>query len=155
MISNSSESMPKALRIGAGLFAAVGGVLGAVGVGAALAGDKYLTDGTLVATAGVLTVIALIAAIVVWWRPILAAVALVFAIGGYWFVIAGAWGNFWSAYQTAVQTSGAAENQFWTSGVLAVPSLAVAIPLLTIGCLVAVFAHDWSPAIKSRAAAIS
>jgi hypothetical protein len=75
---------------------------------------------------------------------------MLLAFAGYWFAIAGPWGSFWSAYQTAINTSGAAENNFWFSGVIAVPSLAIAIPFLVIGCAIALFAHDWSPVTKAR-----
>lgn len=155
MNGDSGDVLRKVLRVLAACAGVAGGLFGALGVGAAMAGDKYLTDGTLIATAAVLTVIVLAGAVITWWRPIYAAIALLLGIAGYWYVIVDQWGNFWSAYQTAVQTSGAAENQFWSSGVLAVPSLAIAIPFLVVSCLIALFAHDWSPATKPRAATVS
>ncbi|HEX9099823.1 MAG TPA: hypothetical protein VF956_10090 [Candidatus Dormibacteraeota bacterium] len=155
MNSNSGDVTRKVLRVlaaGAGL---VGGLLGVLGVGAALAGDKYLTDGTLIASIAVLTAIALIGAGIAWWRPVLAAFGMLIALAGYWYAIAGTWASFWSAYQAAINTSGAAENTFWFSGVIAVPSVAIAIPFLVIGCLIALFAHDWSPVAKMRPATTS
>lgn len=155
MNTDSGEVLRKVLRVLAEVSAVVASICGAIGVGAAIAGDKYLTDGTIVAIAAVLTVVAFIAAFTAWWRPILAALAMLVTIGGYWYVIASSWGSFWSAYQTAVQTSGAAENQFWTSGVIAVPSLALAIPFLVIGVAMALFAHDWNAATRPHIAAVS
>lgn len=153
MNGDSGVVLRKGLRLVAAISGVAAGLLGAVGVGAALAGDRYLTDATLVATAAVLTSVVLFGAVVTWWRPITAAIAMLVGIAGYGLVIAGSWANVWSAYQTAVQTSGAAENQFWSSGVLAVASLAVALPFLAIGVLIAIFGHDWSRAATPRAVA--
>lgn len=155
MDTNSGDTMRKVLRLFAGMVGVAGAVLAMVGVGAAIAGDKYLTDATLTAAIAVVAVVVLAGSVVAWWRPIYAAVTLLLGVGVLWVGIAGSWGAFWSAYQTAVQTSGAAENQFWTSGVIAVPSIAIGTLFIAVGFVLALFGHQWAPSTRPRAAAVS
>jgi len=130
-------------RDGAALIGAlITGVIGAVfGFGAFLAvvrGDDMIAlDATSIGAVG-LAVIGLIAALFVRELPGFGAFGMATTPVLYLASFGGDWGAWWTKYQEAVATSGAAENIFWS----AMPSMALFAlsgGFFAVGALLAAF----------------
>lgn len=139
-----------AIRAIALAFGSLAVLFGGIAVAAAAIGDKYLASPTLIVVTGALTVLGIAAAAATWWRPVAGAVGMAMAAVGYWFVLAATWAPFWAGYQSAVQTSGATENEFWSSGAMAVPLLALGGICLVAAAILAALGHQPSPNARRR-----
>jgi len=132
------RGMPGGL-IGSMLVGVIGALFGLGGFLAVVVGDEMIAlDGAAVA-AGVLAAAALAGAIAVSARPLYAAVAMTLA--PLWSALAfgNSWSTWWSRYQDAIATSGAAENAFWS----AMPALALfaVSAALVVSAAILAFVH--------------
>lgn len=125
------------------------GVIGALsGLGAFLAvviGDPMIPLETAALVSAALIVVGLVGAVIVRDMPDVAALAMAVVPFGLYFAIGEKLGPWSSAYQTAVQTSGAAENVFWTS----MPAMALFVisgSLFALGAILAAF--SWGSKAK-------
>jgi hypothetical protein len=116
--TDSSEVARKVLRVLALTVGGVASLIGIWGVVLVLGGNRYIDGGGL---AGV-TVLAIAGAALAWWRPITAGFAMAIAAIGYLSRLWGDLDGWWSAYQDAIRTSGAAENAFWLDNGGAAPA---------------------------------
>jgi len=112
--------MPAGL-IGSMLLGALGALFGLGGFLAVLVGDEMVALDAASVAAGVLAGVALAAAVAVSQQPLYAGLAM--TIAPVWSALAfgSSWAAWWSKYQDAIATSGAAENAFWSS----MPALAL------------------------------
>lgn len=134
----------KVFRVVAIAAAGCGGLLGVSGIALAVGGNKYISDGPTIVALTALTAVAVLAAVIAWWHPIPAAFGLVLAVAGYWYALAGLLGPWWDAYQTAVRTSGVAENDFWFGGGTPMALFILAAVCFAVGAVLAFFGYDWT-----------
>lgn len=121
------------------------GAIGALtGLGAFLAvviGDAMIPFETAAMVSVVLVVIGLMGAVVVRDLPDIAALAMAAVPFTFVFALGDKLSPWWNAYQVAVQTSGAAENVFWTT-MPATGLFIVSGALFAFGAILAAF--SWS-----------
>jgi hypothetical protein len=106
---------------GAMLLAVLGGLFGLGGFFAVVIGDDIIPFDAASLAVTILAVVALVASVAVRDQPLYAAIGTILAPAGYLLAYGGSWGAWWSKYQDAIATSGAAENAFWT----AMPAMAL------------------------------
>lgn len=104
-----------ASAVGAMLLAVIGGLFGLGGFLAVVIGDELIPLDAASLAVTILAVVALVASVVVRDYPLYGALGMALAPIGYVLAYGGSWGTWWSKYQDAVATSGAAENAFWTT----------------------------------------
>jgi hypothetical protein len=139
------------LRVLALVVGGVAGLFGVWGVVLVLGENRYLDGGGLTAALAGVTVLAMAGAALAWWRPLTAGLAMAVAAIGYLSCLWGDLGGWWSAYQDAVRTSGAAENAFWLdNGGAAMALFLLAAALLVVASALAAFSHDWRRAGARR-----
>lgn len=96
----------------------VGGIGTLFGLGAFIAvviGDAMIPFETAAIVSAGLIVVGLIGTVIVRDLPDVAAFAMAIVPFGLYFALGEKLSPWWNAYQAAIQTSGAAENAFWTS----------------------------------------
>jgi hypothetical protein len=96
-------------------IAAIGALFGLGAFFAVVIGDAMIPLETAAMVSAALVVVGLIGAVLVRDLPDVAALAMAIVPFGLFFAIGEKLSPWWNAYQTAVQTSGSAENAFWTS----------------------------------------
>ena len=129
------------LAAGSLLVGVIGALSGLGGFLAVVIGDATIPLETAALVSVALIVVGLVGAAIVRDLPDVAALAMAVVPFGLYFAIGEKLGPWWSAYQTAVQTSGAAENVFWTS----MPAMALFVGsglLFALGAILAAF--SWS-----------
>ncbi|HYM96618.1 MAG TPA: hypothetical protein VET26_04925 [Candidatus Sulfotelmatobacter sp.] len=143
MNGQTTSVTTKLVRIFAATVAGFGVLCGVIGLALVVGGNKYLSDGATITVLVALTLVALAAIAVAWWHPIPAALAMAVAAVGYFYALNAALGGWWAAYQTAVQTSGSAENDFWFGGGTPIALFLIGAGLFAIGAILAFFGCDW------------
>ena len=127
-----------ASAIGAILVGGIGALFGLGGLFAVVLGDDMIPMELGAVTAGLLAAVALLAVAFVRDHPDIAALGIVAAPVGYLVAFGGSWSAWWDRYQTAIATSGAAENTFWAAEP-AMALFAISGVLLVIAALLAAY----------------
>jgi hypothetical protein len=139
---SSSDVTARTLRAVAGAVGVFAGLIGVGGVALVLIGNDFISGGARTASLAALTVLAIAGAVLAWWRPVAAAVAMLLAAAGYVYSLSSILGGWWSAYQDAVRTSGAAENRFWLNdGGTPIALFLIAASLLVVAAALAALGH--------------
>lgn len=122
--------------IGSLITGSIGALFGFGGFVAVVVGDDMIAlDATSIAAAG-LTVLGLIAAVFVRELPGYSAFGMAAAPVAYLVTFGGHWTTWWTKYQEAVATSGAAETIFWST-MPAMALFAISGALLLVGAVLA------------------
>ena len=133
------------LAAGSLLVALMGALSGFGAFLAVVLGDAMIPLETAAVVGVALVVVGLIGAAIVRDLPDVAAFAMAAVPFGLVFALGEKLGPWWNAYQVAVQTSGAAENVFWTS-MPATALFAISGALFALGAILAAF--SWSSKTK-------